>query len=92
VVAAALQSRNRAVLVGSRTRGKAAVQELVPLANSSALQQTIGEYRSPTDERVDGVGIEPDVKLPVTSDSDSALRQALSVLRALMQARSTLAP
>jgi carboxyl-terminal processing protease len=92
VVAAALQSRNRAVLVGSRTRGKAAVQELVPLANSSALQQTIGEYRSPTDERVDGVGIEPDVKLPVTSDSDSALRQALSVLRGLMQARSTLAP
>lgn len=92
VVAAALQSRNRAVLVGSRTRGKAAVQKLVPLANSSALQQTVGEYRSPTDERVDGVGIEPDVKLAVTLDRDAALREGLSVLRGLMQARSTLEP
>ena len=80
------------MLVGSRTRGKAAVQKLVPLANSSALQQTVGEYRSPTDERVDGVGIEPDVKLAVTLDRDAALREGLSVLRGLMQARSTLEP
>jgi carboxyl-terminal processing protease len=92
IVAAALKARNRAVMVGLRTQGKAAVQKLVPLSNSSAIQQTVGEYRSPTDERVDGVGVDPDVRLSIDSTSEESLREALSVLRGLMRARSTLEP
>lgn len=92
IVAAALKARNRAVMVGLRTQGKAAVQKLVPLSNSSAIQQTVGEYRSPTDERVDGVGVDPDVRLAIDSTPEESLREALSVLRGLMQARSTLEP
>lgn len=92
IVAAALKARNRAVMVGLRTQGKAAVQKLTPLSNSSAIQQTVGEYRSPTDERVDGVGVDPDVRLSIDSTPEENLREALSVLRGLMQARSTLEP
>lgn len=92
IVAAALKARNRAVMVGLRTQGKAAVQKLIPLSNSSSIQQTVGEYRSPNDERVDGVGVDPDVRLSIASTPEEALREALSVLRGLMQARSTLEP
>ncbi|HVQ18507.1 MAG TPA: S41 family peptidase, partial [Actinomycetes bacterium] len=47
VVAAALQDRSRAVIVGSRTYGKGSVQEPSVLPDGSAIELTIGRYLTP---------------------------------------------
>lgn len=50
VVAGALQDRNRAVLVGSKTFGKGSVQESLKLANGSSIEITVGRLRTPSGE------------------------------------------
>ena len=61
VVTGALQDRNRAVVVGSRTYGKGSVQEPSRLSDGSAIELTVGRYLTPSGRSLDGVGIDPDV-------------------------------
>ena len=83
VVAAALQDRNRAVVVGSRTFGKGSVQEPIKLPDGSAIELTIGRYLTPNGKVIDGVGVEPDVLIDVASTPEIAEQRALEVLRGL---------
>jgi carboxyl-terminal processing protease len=89
VVAAALQDRNRAVVVGSRTYGKGSVQEPIELPDGSAIEFTIGRYLTPTGRVIDGRGIEPDVLIDVASEPEIAEQRALEVLRGLTAAIPT---
>jgi carboxyl-terminal processing protease len=61
IVAGALQDRERAVLIGTTTYGKGAVQEIIPLIDSSALKLTTAAYLTPNGRDINGEGIEPDV-------------------------------
>ena len=78
IVAGALQDRGRAVLVGQRTFGKAAVQEAFPLPNGAAVELTVGHYLTPNGSRIDGVGLTPD--LVVANSAGDPLQRALAVL------------
>lgn len=89
VVAAALQDRSRAVVVGSRTFGKGSVQEPIQLPDGSAIEITIGRYLTPTGRVIDGRGIEPDVLVDAASDPAVAEQRALEVLRGLTAALRT---
>lgn len=86
VVAAALQDRNRAVVVGSRTFGKGSVQEPSRLSDGSALELTVGRYLTPAGRSLDGVGIEPDVLVPAQVSPEVAERRAIEVLTGLVAA------
>ena len=86
VVAAALQDRNRAVIVGSRTYGKGSVQEPRSLSDGSAIELTVGRYLTPAGRSLDGVGIEPDVEVAVRAGAATAEQRALEVLRGLVAA------
>ena len=68
VVAGALQDRNRAVIVGSRTYGKGSVQESLTMNDGSSIQLTVGRYRTPTGRYLEGQGVSPDVQ---ASDTNS---------------------
>ena len=68
VVAGALQDRNRAVIVGSRTYGKGSVQESLTMNDGSSIQLTVGRYRTPTGRYLEGIGVSPDVQ---ASDTNS---------------------
>ncbi len=61
VLAAALRDRDVARLLGTRTAGRAGVASVVPLANGAVAQITTQRMLSSTGERLDGVGVEPDV-------------------------------
>jgi carboxyl-terminal processing protease len=89
VVAGSLRDRDRAVLVGSRTYGKGSVQEPVRLADGSAIELTVGRYRTPGGRNLDGVGIEPDVAVSADRPSGEALHRAHAVLRGLLAAVPT---
>lgn len=84
VVAAALQDRNRAVVVGSRTFGKGSVQEPMRLSDGSALEITVGRYRTPAGRSIDGVGVTPDVAIDPGAGPDVAQRRAVEVLSGLV--------
>lgn len=86
VVAAALQDRNRAVIVGSRTYGKGSVQVPTELSDGSAIEITVGRYLTPAGRVIDGHGVEPDVLVDPTSDPEVAEQRSLEVLLGLMAA------
>jgi carboxyl-terminal processing protease len=79
VVAGALQDRNRAVIVGSRTYGKGSVQESLTISDGSSIQMTVGKYRTPTGRYIDGTGVSPDVQ---ASDTN-AVSTGVAVLKNL---------
>jgi len=86
VVAAALQDRSRAVIVGSRTYGKGSVQEPSVLPDGSAIEFTIGRYLTPAGRVIDGRGIEPDVLVDPLEAPEVAEARAIEVLRGLTAA------
>ncbi|MGY0067666.1 S41 family peptidase [Streptomyces sp. QTS137] len=74
----ALQDRGRAVVVGSRTFGKGAVQMPGRLPGGSVAELTVGHYRTPSGRGVDGRGITPDLEA-----EEQALERAGTVLAGL---------
>jgi carboxyl-terminal processing protease len=86
IVAAGLVENGRAVVVGQRTYGKAAVQSLHELSNGAALKLTTAIYRTPRGRDLLGSGVRPAVKAlddPATV-RDEALRAAnRSILKVL---------
>jgi carboxyl-terminal processing protease len=84
VVAGALQDRDRAVIVGSRTYGKGSVQQPIQLADGTAIEITIAKYYTPSGQSVDGVGIRPDIDVASTAGSDVALDRAVDVLTGIL--------
>ena len=83
IVAAALQDRGRAVLIGSRTFGKGSVQAPSRLSDGSALELTVGHYLTPSGRALDGVGVEPDVEVPPNAAASALEQRAVQVLSGL---------
>ncbi len=85
IVTGALQDRDRAKVVGTRTFGKGVFQEIEPLPNGGALDITVGEYFLPSGRNLGGGGVErgagvaPDVQAEDDPDTprDEALLAAL---------------
>lgn len=74
IVAGALKDTRRAVLVGERTFGKGLVQSLLPLRGGDAVRLTTARYYTPGGARIQEVGIEPHVQLPIPLDEEVRLR------------------
>jgi carboxyl-terminal processing protease len=84
VVAGSLRDRERAVIVGARTFGKGSVQDPIRLPDGSAIEVTVGRYRTPSGRSLDGVGIDPDVVVSADRPPREAERRGLTVLRGLL--------
>lgn len=91
VVSGALKDYKRAKLVGETSFGKGIVQTVVPLADGSAIKLTTSQYFTPSGVCIQGIGIEPDVKVELPVDKllkrtklqdaeDDQLQRAMSVL------------
>jgi len=67
IVAGALQDRNRALLLGTKSFGKGSVQTVIPLQNGlqGALRLTTARYYTPSGRSIQAEGIEPDILMPV---------------------------
>ena len=85
IVTGALQDRDRAKVVGTRTFGKGVFQEIEPLQNGGALDITVGEYFLPSGRNLGGggvsrgAGVSPDVQAEDDPETpkDEALAAAL---------------
>ena len=89
IVAGALQDRERAKVVGTRTFGKGVFQEVRRLSNGGALDITVGEYYTPDGRNLGGggvekgAGIQPEIKArddAKTEARDEALEVAVEAV------------
>lgn len=84
VVAGALQDRDRAVIIGSRTLGKGTVQRAYQLSDGSAVKLTIGRYYTPSGRNLGERGIVPDVYVDPDRSPKVAVHRARQVLSGLV--------
>ena len=70
----------RAIVVGSRTFGKALVQAVHSLSDGSGLAVTVAHYYTPRGTDISHRGITPDIQVNLTNQQ----RQTLSADRALI--------
>ncbi|MDT0343019.1 S41 family peptidase [Streptomyces litchfieldiae] len=78
----ALQERNRAVIVGSRTFGKGTVQMPSEQPDGSVAELTVGHYATPSGRTVDDGGIVPDLVVDAGEDAEAEARTVLDGLAA----------
>lgn len=90
ILVAALKENNRATVVGETTYGKGVIQELITLSDGSGVKITIEEYYTPNKNKINGIGIKPDIEvhLPngvgsiynIERKDDTQLQEAIKVL------------
>jgi carboxyl-terminal processing protease len=72
IMAGALRSLDRALLIGDVTFGKGSVQTILGLPGGYGLKLTIARYELPGGRRIDRIGIQPDI---ILSTDAEALRE-----------------
>ncbi len=72
IVAGAIQDAGTGKLIGEKTYGKGSVQLPNSLSDGSQLRVTIAHWFTPKDRAIHGVGIEPDIVVPLTADDVKA--------------------
>ena len=91
ILTAALQQKDLATVVGTRTYGKGVFQEVLQLPEGGALDLTIGQYLTADGTSILGEGVKPDIRVeddpdsrsdgdPGTRGDDEALDRALVVV------------
>jgi len=85
IVSGAIQDTGSGTLVGTRTYGKGSVQTVLRL-DSGAIKLTIAKYLTPNDRSINGIGIEPDIKVEMEKDlkKDLQLEKAIQVVKEKM--------
>jgi len=64
ILTAALKEYGKATVIGTTSFGKGTVQTLVPLQHGGYLKLTVNEYFTPNKNKMNGVGITPDIEVP----------------------------
>lgn len=84
IVTAALKDNNVATIVGTTTYGKGVMQEIIPMfEGNGALKVTIEEFKTPNGDKINEVGITPDIEVennPETKE-DEQLQKAIETLK-----------
>lgn len=86
ILAAALRDNRGIKLIGETSYGKGSVQELESLSGGSSLKITVADWLTPKGDRINNVGLEPDIKIEMaeedyTQDRDSQLEKAIEIIR-----------
>ena len=91
ILAGALKDLNKATIIGKNTYGKGVIQQILTLNNGCGLKLTIEEYFTPNKNKINKVGIEPNItiELPesvenpllLTRGDDTQLDKAIEILK-----------
>ncbi len=91
ILAGALKDNGKATIVGEKTYGKGVIQQLLTLTDGSGLKITTSEYYTPNRNKINEVGITPDVEvkldeeiedeLTIEESKDNQLKKAIEILK-----------
>lgn len=79
--AAALSEYDAAVIVGEKTYGKGYFQNTYDLKDGSAVTLSVGKYYTPQGNSLAGVGLTPDVEVPLTEQEATAFATGMLKLQ-----------
>ena len=87
LTAGALKDNSRAVLVGEKSFGKGTVQVLEKLSDGSGIKFTTAKYYLPSGVTIDGVGVQPDILVPLTPEDkeDLQLNRAIEEIKKMIE-------
>lgn len=80
ILAGAIKDTKAGQIVGTTTFGKGTVQEVHTLPRGDGIKLTIAEYFSPNMNKIDGVGVIPDIIVENQDNEDTQLKTALDIL------------
>lgn len=91
ILAGALKDNKKATIVGETTYGKGVIQELLTLVDGSGLKITTNEYFTPNRNKINKIGISPDVEIKLSEEvkeklileekDDSQLQKAIEMMK-----------
>lgn len=89
IFTAAMQDFDKGPVIGTKTYGKGVVQQMFPLTDGSGIKLTVSEYFSPKGRQINGKGIEPDIVVKDTRNSngdgsDAQLNRAIKEIKKKM--------
>jgi len=77
-----------ATLIGNTTYGKGVIQTLYTLSDNSGIKITTNEYFTPNHNKINKIGVEPDIKITdytftgdIDIEDDSQLKKAIETLK-----------
>jgi len=73
ILAGTIKDNDRGKLIGNTTYGKGVVQEVRKLSDGSMLKITVSEYYTPSNNKIDGNGIEPDIEVDLPKEYENSL-------------------
>ena len=96
ILTGALRDNKRAIAVGTKTYGKGIVQRIYPLAEgeeTAGYKLTVAEYQTPSGEKINKVGITPDIVVELPAETKSigpaALDADVQLKRAIEEVQKT---
>ena len=87
IMAAAIKDYSKGAVVGTTSYGKGLVQVFKSLKDGTYLKMTISEYFSPSGQKINELGVEPDYVIEDVEDTkdDEQLNKAISVLKEMVK-------
>lgn len=73
ILAGALKDHQKAKLIGEKTYGKGVIQNVFTLSSGAGLKITTNEYFTPNNQKINKIGIEPDIQVSLPDDVKDAL-------------------
>lgn len=70
ILAGALKEQYGATIIGKTTYGKGVIQTLYNLSDGSGLKITTEEYFTPNHNKINKIGIKPDIEIDLTKDAN----------------------
>ena len=91
IFAAALKENERATLIGTTTYGKGVIQTMRQFTDGSGIKLTTDEFLTPKKNKINGVGVEPNIEVQLDSsvaskpilenDEDNQLQRAIEEIK-----------
>ena len=91
ILAGALKDNGKVTIVGEKSYGKGVIQELLTLSDGSGLKITTNEYFTPNRNKINEVGIKPDIEVSLPEEveeqliieekDDTQLQKAIEMLK-----------
>ena len=83
IFAAAIKERQAGTIIGRQTFGKGTVQSIVEMKDGGAIKLTVAEYFTPNKNRVNKVGVTPDILIEdiYKEETDIFLEKAIDSLQ-----------
>ena len=90
ILAGALKDDRKTLMIGETSFGKGTVQKIVDFDDGSSLKVTIAKWFTPSGERIQDTGIEPDIKVELTGDDydqgkDPQIERALQEIEKIIK-------